>query len=648
MKITDINLKENDLIDFNIDLGFKAKIQMPKLGRLVLLAGQNGSGKSRFLRCISILGNQRDHNENTNTLNIRIKELNTAISNREIQLRNPNNAEKFDEFKANIENWKSEIENSNLRLRKLKAISLSVENERLNPISFVPQSASLQNPEELPPQNLRSYSTLFSELGMKDAHGAAPAYVKNVLQKALFAKIPDNKFDKGDIDLAISARDSLIQLFKKILGNASDPHLTINGEVSFFGRVDYSNTLSEGQKVLFQMTAALHAQDIKLNEAILFLDEPENHLHPAALIEVVSKLNEAITDGQIWIATHSVPLIAYFVYDEPSCLWYVHEGEINHAGRKPELVLEGLLGNVEGTERLRHFTQLPMQLATNRFLAECILPPATVGADVTDPQTNQIRTIVKDILDKKNGTTLRVLDYGAGRGRLLPTLATLIPNSCGWLDYYAFDAFDDDSIQCRNEIEQFYMDRSSQTRYFNSMSDIATKCDSGSVDIIVMCNVLHEVPPESWIEELGTDSYIFKLLQNDGYLLIVEDYGIPTGENAHQHGFLLLNTAELSILFEIKEQDRNQKKYMHFDARSDDLNRKGRLIAHLVHKDLLSRISLTSRVEAIKELQKNSRKKMKLCRNGEPNFKTGQDFALASQLYANSSIWLEENPTLAR
>ncbi|WP_374759976.1 AAA family ATPase [Acidithiobacillus thiooxidans] len=66
------------------------------------------------------------------------------------------------------------------------------------------------------------------------------------------------------------------------------------------------------------------------------MDEPENHLHPSAVIDLLDAIKEQNPHGQIWIATHSIPLLSH--YDEGS-IWYVDEGSISFAGRKPELSL---------------------------------------------------------------------------------------------------------------------------------------------------------------------------------------------------------------------------------------------------------------------------------------------------------------------
>lgn len=638
MKITEVHFRKNELNSCGINLGLDSEIHLQKLGRTVVLAGPNGAGKSRFLRAIMQMDQYR--RDDPETIRTEISSFENSLVHFRNCLNNPNEAPHHERYKKEILTYESYIATKTSALRRWEMISSSPKEKIINPVAFVPKETALHSPEELTSSRIRNSSTEFRNLGMGDAKIKAPAYIKHVLQTAFNAKVPDSHINESNREEARKNGEELSEILKKILGDSSDPHYTLDSQISIFGRTDYADTLSDGQKILLQMGAALHAQGVKLNEALLFLDEPENHLHPAALIEVVSKLENALTDGQIWIATHSVPLIAHLAYDDPACLWFVHEGEIKHAGRKPELVLEGLLGKEDGTERLRQFTQLPMQLAANRFLAECLLPPGTVGPDAADPQTNQIRKIIKDLAEKKGGKPLRVLDYGAGQGRLLSAFQTAGVSCVDWLDYFAFDAYPDDKERCQATIAQAYSGKTTQNRYFNSMSSLSTECDAGSFDLIVMCNVLHEIDPDEWLDCLGKNSVLKKLLINDGFLLIVEDYGMPTGENAHRHGFILLNEAELKCLFEIKEKDHIDLKYLKSDARNDDPKKMGRLKAHLIRAELLSRISDESRLNAITELKRNSERTIKQLRLENPDSKKGQIYALAAQLYANASIWL--------
>jgi ABC-type multidrug transport system ATPase subunit len=153
---------------------------------------------------------------------------------------------------------------------------------------------------------------------------------------------------------------------------------------------------------------AIYSQEVQLKDLILVMDEPENHLHPSVIIEVLEQIQKCVTKGQIWIATHSVPLLAHF---DPSLLWYVENGKIAPAGKTPESVLHDLLGNDEEIARLQDFISLPAQFATSKYAFECLFEPKTLMTASSDRQSWQIREELKVLsADGK----IKILDYGAG------------------------------------------------------------------------------------------------------------------------------------------------------------------------------------------------------------------------------------------
>jgi predicted ATPase len=51
------------------------------------------------------------------------------------------------------------------------------------------------------------------------------------------------------------------------------------------------------------------------------LDELENHLHPSVTIELLERITAAAPQAQIWVATDSIPLLAYISSVDPMALW---------------------------------------------------------------------------------------------------------------------------------------------------------------------------------------------------------------------------------------------------------------------------------------------------------------------------------------
>lgn len=100
---------------------------------------------------------------------------------------------------------------------------------------------------------------------------------------------------------------------------------TVDGEATLFGFPMGKANLSDGQKILLQFCLVIYSQETALKDLILILDEPENHLHPSVIIETLDRIQKCNSNGQIRIATHSIPLLAHF---DPSLIWYAENNKI--------------------------------------------------------------------------------------------------------------------------------------------------------------------------------------------------------------------------------------------------------------------------------------------------------------------------------
>ncbi|RZK11266.1 MAG: hypothetical protein EOO43_19465, partial [Flavobacterium sp.] len=319
--------------------------------------------------------------------------------------------------------------------------------------------------------------------------------------------------------------------------------------ILFNQRIGLAN-LSDGQKILLQFCLALFAQEASLDSLIILMDEPENHLHPAALIEVLDKIIPHVSNGQIWIATHSINVLAHF---DPMSIWYMEKGTISYAGNVPHKVLESLLGDEEEISRLSNFLLLPSQMASNKFAFESLFYPEVLLTGSEDHQIKQISSILEQRI--KQGETLRILDFGMGKGRLLSTIietADDIATIPSWIDYFGYDKFDTYKQQCESLLHNVYGDTAH--RYFNTIQDILKICGEHSFDIIIMCNVFHEIDPHEWLNLFVSEFSISNLLKPSGDLIIVEDQLLAVGERAHLKGFLVFDELEFKKLFKITSE----------------------------------------------------------------------------------------------
>ncbi|WP_146744637.1 AAA family ATPase [Herbaspirillum rubrisubalbicans] len=620
---------------------------MSNLGRVVILAGPNGAGKSRLLRSLADIGEvlskftpHNDRKKSIARLEEQVKVSETHLAN---AINNPESS-----FALHADSYRTNLSSAKENLRKLEVqghqwewISTEEPYQAYKPIFFVPTKAKLKSAEAVLPKDLLLNSSNFSTLGNARPEEFVTSYIKYVLRRGRNAanEKRDGSTD-ASIDVDIAVRESLVNIVEELLGKEAKLCIDRDDQVSVFGRLDFVDTLSTGQQILLILAAALHAQEIKLSEALLFLDEPENHLHPKALNQTVELLLDRIPKGQIWIATHSVPLIAKLTASEPTSIWYVHDGDVSFAGKKPELVLEGLLGSDEDIHRLRDFTDLPSILAANRFATECLLPPNTVPAKVGDAQQTQMATILSNL--QTGATPLRILDFGAGQGRLISALKDADAKTN--YDYLAYDIVGLDNERCKNQIQEVY--DTSSDRFFTNLGDLAGAHPDG-VDIIVMCNVLHELSPSKWPSIFGSGSQLYDLLKEDGYLLVIEDHRMPVGEHAHEYGFLVLDSPQLNKLFRITEADKKENLYLVNDARAGDPKRKGRLKGHLIKKQLISRMTEETRKEAIHALYRQAADEMHSLRSSQAGTSAdGILYAFWMSQFANSALWMKDNKHL--
>ena len=631
MKIVEVNCIADE-----IGLG---AIQLLKLERVVLIVGKNGSGKTRLLNKIKACIDNYPNATTDKNLKTEIAEWEKSIPIGEKQLYDMAN-EGYDEgdqhflaVKNTVNAQKQQLE---LLKSKFKDIILDSPKPPVPFIDFVPTKLRLDLPQS---QTKKSIQEAFNQTHYVHYNKPEPArksssdvllYIQELNDKYFEATHPNSTVAdqyKKEIEQSYQSFKSLI---KKILGTDIERSNDTSGDFLLFGRKPETLNLSAGQTILLQLCVNIHAKEARLNNLILFLDEPENHLHPAVLIEVVDRIIEIVPNGQIWIATHSINLIAHL---DKTSLFYIDEGKIEYAGNAPEKVLEGLLGDDEERLRLSDFITMPYKYAELKFAYECLLKAPAIMTGQTDLQTQQVRENLEKLIS--TGNQVRILDFGAGRGRLIANILAY-ENDKGkniqWLDYIAFEPTGDYTQECRQHIQVAY--DSAEKRHFTNLPDLKSQLVKESFDIIVMLNVFHEIDPSYWVRLFEKDGELYQLLKPDGYLLIVEHQILTYGETAHSKGFLMFDQLEFKTLFSISERDMADKKYF------VDSKRDGELKAHFIQKDLLANISITSKENALKSLKDHSIDEITRLKTQEPSLKNGRHLAFWNQQLANAFMAL--------
>lgn len=611
---------------------------MPRTEKLILIAGKNGSGKSRILSKIkSTLIKKRTKSQvetDSENLNLKLKAVsNFSDSLNQINgvLKNLTNAKSGNHYRAEARKYESEIDRLNNEISiienrlNLSEIETSELSESYRCIDFVPKNLNLQDCNNFSKSALVQHADSLDTVGLAHTQNSTFAKIQFVQDQWFNATHQASTIskEKQKQKQIISSYEKLCEYIKVFL----DTNLSRseNGDAEIFGRRLGESNLSDGQKVLLQLCLAIYAQESELSDLIIFMDEPENHLHPKALIDVVDKLFNAVANGQLWISTHSINLLAHF---DQKYIWYVEDGKISFSGNIPERVLDGLIGDSDELEKLSNFLTLPAQMATNKFSFECLLPPQTLVTGNDDPQTNQIINSIKSL--KQDNKKMRVLDFGAGKGRLLSTIFDTTSNEfdvTDWLDYYAYDLPSTDEEECKKTLKMVYGEEG-ENRYFNNETRFIENTSEKSFDIIIMCNVFHEIDPIDWLNLFKEHTLIPHALSDDGTLLIVEDQLIPVGEKAYKNGFLIFDKTQFQKLFKIDN-------YQVTDARND-----GRLKAHFLESRFLKNIDSQSRITAIENLQETAKRNIKMIREDQSTFKNGKLHGFWIQQLANAQLSL--------
>lgn len=238
--------------------------------------------------------------------------------------------------------------------------------------------------------------------------------------------------------------------------------------LKLFNREAEGARLSPGQQYLLRIAVACY-QNRNDTRMIFLLDEPELHLHPKAQVELIQALRVKFPESQFWICTHSLTLISYLtVAERDTTVLYMQNGQTDLFRSNSSSILEGLIGAEENRFAIRQLLATPDEYACNKFAVECKTKPEVLdAADGKDPQAGMVGTIFH------HGDT--VVDFGVGKGRLLGELSLgpyhdVLKNIC----YYAYDAAEDDAVRCKEVMKSCGF---SEECYFNHKDQLLERIE---------------------------------------------------------------------------------------------------------------------------------------------------------------------------
>jgi predicted ATPase len=666
MRITKLVLPTN-----SFDTSGLEEIIMDKIKPIVLLAGKNGAGKSRFLWKMASYLNSIATEEQANNWQQDIRHKHEQIKKNEEQIQSlqEKTSDTNKEKSQIVEQMNSLQQTNNSYTASITQTESFLKFIRETKFSEIQTKYNVWGAYSVPyPQKIKPVRVEFRDLDFGDisqlsgyevtANANIPqSFEQLYAMKECVIPIIQSLHDKfyeiehnGELDIEPNEIEKIrndytrLQEYVKIfLGTEITRAKDGSRQVCLFGRKLNDGGWSEGQKVLLLFCLTIYSFEVALEDLIIILDEPENHLHPSALIEVIDKISQHVTNGQLWIATHSVPLLAHFIDNKDAQMWYVENGCVEYLGKNSQKVLQGLLGNEKEHQRMRSFLDLPAEQAFDQFCYECLFEPEVLMTDSNDPQTNQIYQYIGKYIDQKQ--KIRILDFGAGRGRLISAINTIASNNnkkqdfIEHLDYIAYDITNDLTNEeqqerkkaCCEAIDAMY--GAYEGRYYNTKAELIAGKGKTSVDIIILCNVFHEIDPTDWLETFSENDIVISMLKHDGHLLVVEDQRLAVGEQAHKYGFLVFDQPQFQTLFAM-----NGYKY---DVQDASKNKDGRLKAHLIAAKYLQNITFDTCGAAIELLSLAAKQEIEKMRNSKKlDYKAGKTYAFWSQQYVNANLAL--------
>ncbi|MFC4340521.1 AAA family ATPase [Cupriavidus numazuensis] len=427
--------------------------------------------------------------------------------------------------------------------------------------------------------------------------------------------------------------DSEYARLQKLMSSITGMCLDIaDGHASLDGRGVHRTTFSDGQMALFRIAVLVHSRVLENAAVPIHLDEPERHLHPSRLVGLIDALRTHLPHAQLWIATHSLSLTAHLAALEPRAIWFGSNGRFERAGLAQEKVVNGLLGGATGAEQISDFCVRADQFAACAFSADCLCPPEAVTYKEGDPQIQQIREFIAG----KSEGRLTIVDIGAGQGRLLEGLTHALGDALAdSVSYYAIEPNEVTRALCTERVSRHFDDGAA--RVFASAQDFLASVATRA-DVVVMANVLHEIEIEQWE---GVLQDVHALLQYAGSLLVVEDTRLPRGELSHANGFLVLETEALCELF-ATEMGADGVQYVaaprggaRLQATAFRRSHLATVTASSIKRALQLQRSITAR--SIRDLRKSDQK---------PNYRLGHEHAYHTQLLANLTLALEDLESL--
>lgn len=208
--------------------------------------------------------------------------------------------------------------------------------------------------------------------------------------------------------------------------------------------------MSPGEKILFYFCLFLYFIQNNENNYIFIIDEPECHLHPSKLIYLVNKIMSFDFISELWIASHSLFLVPLFEFEN---IILIEDGTV--VGRNSQTykkIYNALVGN-QNIDIFEFLKSIDSWMYYQWIVEMFALP---INVDNLDNKDEQFKIINNYCLNKINSNKkLKVLDYGAWKCRIYDCLEMNIDDVKQNIEYEAFEPYPDPEFKYNKNIKLY-------------------------------------------------------------------------------------------------------------------------------------------------------------------------------------------------
>jgi energy-coupling factor transporter ATP-binding protein EcfA2 len=634
MRIEKIHISEKTAEQFGLK---EINVTKKPLGAVVALIGKNGAGKSRILNQVRgyisniepaekfVLGHITNFPQGVAPNNYKASLANIKNDYDQYLIQNDENHKLgligtirthtrnlFSGYEQRVSDYVKVIDTDDLSKIKAGISNQMTFNQILSNAHFTqPNQQQQRLSNEFTAFNTQATVKYFNDLSTQIVKDEYNLFIKHKDMQIIGEQLSQ----KESYLLFNKFKDYVIRFLGKEFSYNAESGNAISSTLLFDDKPFNIEQLSPGQKTLFAYAILFFYLDVNtkanMKDSIIIIDEPERHLHPGAQIKLLDALRSIISDsGQLWIATHSVHLLSHLEYDE---ILMVKDNEIVLPSRTtPGNTFNELMEIEPHIFKLTEFVNSISDWAFGNFMAQCLREPDTVFG--TDNQDSQYLLFKKFLSEKSN---IKLLDFGAGKGRIGHTISEddELKNKVMCFAYEPYES----NLNFLKQINRYAV-------IYDKLSSIK----SNEHDCVLLCGVLHEINPKSWVECLTS---IKNSLSDDGFLVIIEDKMLPKGECAHEYGYLIFGEKQLKILFNITEKEPLS---IHLNINQEN----ERLLFFAIKKEAIN-VTEDNIIAALESLKESSFTELQKLRGPSSDVSIGRTYANQTQLYINATLALK-------